>query len=192
MTASRPRNAARTRADILEAARRSFALDGYDRATVRSIAAEVGVDAALVIRYFGSKEKLFVEAVDLDFGFPDVSTVSADAVAEVLLDSFFGIWDERGTFQALLRAAVNAPFAADALQRVFTEQLAPKLISAVPPDNPAQRIGLTAAFISGIAITRYILKTSPVVGLSREELCRWAAPVVRTFLVGPLPTEPVG
>jgi AcrR family transcriptional regulator len=50
VTATRPRNASQTRADILSAARRRFATEGYDETTLRAVAAEVGVDAALVIR----------------------------------------------------------------------------------------------------------------------------------------------
>ena len=62
MATERPRNAAQTRADILDAARRRFATDGYEPTTLRTIAADVGVDAALVSRYFGSKQDLFATA----------------------------------------------------------------------------------------------------------------------------------
>lgn len=65
VTPPRSRNGPATRSAILEAARNRFALDGYDGAGLREIAAEVGVDAALVCRYFGSKEGLFVEALSL-------------------------------------------------------------------------------------------------------------------------------
>jgi AcrR family transcriptional regulator len=58
MTVIRPRNGAQTRANILSAARRRFD-EGYERTTPRAVAADVGVDAALVIRYFGSKQDLF-------------------------------------------------------------------------------------------------------------------------------------
>jgi hypothetical protein len=70
---------------------------------------------------------------------------------------------------------------------VFAEQVAPKLITATP-DHPVQRIGLMGAFVIGLAITRYVLVNPPVAGLSREELSRWAAPVIKQLLVGPAPT----
>ena len=60
---TRKRDAAATREDILEAAKRQFALKGFDAAGVRDIAAEAGVNPALVNRYFGSKEGLFEEAI---------------------------------------------------------------------------------------------------------------------------------
>jgi len=55
------------------------------------------------------------------------------------------------------------------------------------PDNPAQRIGLMGAFVIGLATTRYVLKNPPIATLSRDELTRWAAPVIRQLLVGPAP-----
>src|SRR5258705_1268035 len=63
----RRRDAAATRSAILEAATRRFACQGYRCAGVREIAADAGVDAAMVNRYFGSKEGLFAEVVEHAF-----------------------------------------------------------------------------------------------------------------------------
>lgn len=60
----RPRNANATRQAILEAARRQFIKDGYDNAGVRAIAADAGIDPALICRYFGSKKQLFSDALE--------------------------------------------------------------------------------------------------------------------------------
>ena len=60
----RPRNAAATRTAILEAARDRFAAESYDDVGMRDIARDVGVDAALISRYFGSKDDLFLAALD--------------------------------------------------------------------------------------------------------------------------------
>jgi len=59
----RHRNAASTREAILGAARNRFILDGYDHAGLRAIAADAGVDPALICRYFGGKELLFAEVL---------------------------------------------------------------------------------------------------------------------------------
>lgn len=186
MTATRPRNASQTRADILSAARRRFATEGYERTTLRAVAADVGVDAALVIRYFGTKQDLFAAAAEFAIELPDLSSVDPDDVAGTLLPRFFAVWEDE-TFVALLRAAMTSQVAADALRRVFAEQVAPKLITATP-DNPIQRIGLMGAFVIGLATTRYVLVNPPIANLSREELSRWAAPVIRQLLVGPAPS----
>lgn len=63
MLSPRPRNAAATRATILNAARQRFVRESYDNVGLREIAADAGVDAALVSRYFGSKEELFREVL---------------------------------------------------------------------------------------------------------------------------------
>ena len=187
VTATRPRNAGQTRADILSAARRRFGAEGYERTTLRVVASDVGVDAALVIRYFGSKQALFAAAADFTIELPDLSNVDPDEVAGILLPRFFAVWEEDETFLALLRAAMTSPVAAEALRRVFAEQVAPKLITATP-DHPIQRIGLMGAFVIGLATTRYVLVNPPIASLSREELSRWAAPVIRQLLVGPAPS----
>jgi AcrR family transcriptional regulator len=186
MTTTRPRNATQTRSDILSAARRRFGAEGYDRTTLRAVAADVGVDAALVIRYFGNKQELFAAAADFTIDLPDLTNVDPGDIAGILLPRFFAVWEEDETFLALLRAAMTSQVAADALRRVFAEQVAPKLITATP-DHPVQRIGLMGAFVIGLATTRYVLVNPPIANLTREELSRWAAPVIQQLLVGPAP-----
>ncbi len=66
MAETRRRDKAATRAALLEAARRRFAEHGYDGTGVRDIAADAGVDATLIFRYFGSKRELFAEAVHIE------------------------------------------------------------------------------------------------------------------------------
>src|SRR6201995_2718774 len=108
MTVTRARNATETRADILAAARQRFGTDGYERTTLRSVAADVGVDPALVIRYFGSKQDLFAAAAEFTLDLPDLSAVDPDDVADALLPSFFAVWEDDATFVALLRAAMTS------------------------------------------------------------------------------------
>lgn len=186
MTSSRARNAGQTRADILEAARRRFGSDGYERTTLRAVAADVGIDPALVIRYFGNKQDLFAAAAEFTLDLPDLAEVEPDEVAGALLSSFFAVWEEDATFVALLRAAMTSPTAADTMRHVFATQVAPKL-AVVTPDNPAQRAGLMGAFVIGLAATRYVLANPAVADLSRDELVRWVGPVIHQLLVGPAP-----
>ncbi len=108
---SRKRDAEATRAAILEAAKTQFALQGYDCTVLRDIAREAGVDVALVKRYFGGKEALFLEALNASFGTDDVRgwdrATFAHEVAAVLAGSPH--IDEARThrFQFLLRAATS-------------------------------------------------------------------------------------
>ncbi|CAA0117520.1 Uncharacterised protein [Mycolicibacterium vanbaalenii] len=168
------------------AARRRFGADGYQRTTLRTVAADVGVDPALIIRYFGSKQELFAEAAEFRIDLPDLRTVHADDVADVLLSRFFAVWEQDTTFLALLRAAMTSESAADALRHVFATQVAPALTS-ITPDHPGQRAGLMGAFVIGLATTRYVLANPAVANLSHEELIRIARPVIRQLLLGPIP-----
>ena len=63
MTTSRPRDAAKTRQLLLDAALRRFAQEGYAATTVRDIAEDAGVNVALIARYFESKEGLYAVAL---------------------------------------------------------------------------------------------------------------------------------
>jgi AcrR family transcriptional regulator len=186
MASPRARNATQTRADILAAARLRFGSDGYERTTLRAVAADVGIDPALVIRYFGSKQELFAAAAEFTLDLPDLTAVHPDDVADALLPSFFAVWEDDTTFVALLRAAMTSPTAADTMRRIFATQVAPKL-ATITPDNPAQRAGLMGAFVVGLAATRYVLANPAVADLSRDELIAWARPVISQLLVGPAP-----
>jgi len=185
VTTSRSRNAPKTRADILAAARERFGSEGYQATTMRAVAADVGVDPALINRYFGSKQELFAEAAEFRIDLPDLTAVDRGDIADVLLSRFFAVWEQDSTFLALLRAAMTSESAADALRRVFATQVAPAL-TAITPDNPAQRAGLMGAFVIGLATARSVLANPAVANLSHEELIRFARPVIHQILLGPV------
>ncbi|MET0898272.1 MAG: TetR family transcriptional regulator [Mycobacterium sp.] len=187
MPAARTRNAEATRADILSAARLRFGADGYDRTTLRAVAADVGVDAALVIRYFGSKQDLFAAAAEFTIDLPDLRGVEPEVLAYALLSRFFAVWEEDATFVALLRAAMTSETAANTMRLVFATQVAPAL-AVVTPDHPAERVGLLGAFVIGLATTRYVLANPAVVNLSHDDMIRWTSPVITQLLTGPAPS----
>lgn len=187
MSRNRPRSATVTRSAILAAARSRFASEGYERTTLRAVANDVGVDAAMVIRYFRSKEALFAAAADLDLRMPDLSGVSPDDLADVLLPRFFAVWEDDETFLALLRASVTSPNIAATLRDVFASQVAPTL-AVLAPDHPAERAGLVGSLILGLAVSRYVLETPALTGLDRTQLVAWVAPLLRQALTGPAPS----
>ena len=187
MTSSfRPRSASRTRAEILAAARARFGASGFERTTMRAVAADAGVDAALVMRYFGNKEALFAEAAEFELHLPDLSNVAPEQLAEVLLPHFFAVWEDDPTFLALLRASMSSPAAAATMQKVFTAQVLPAL-SVVAPDYPAERAAIFGSLVLGLAVSRYVLQTPALAALSRAEVIAWAAPLLRQTLTGAAP-----
>lgn len=183
---TRVRNAEATRADILNAARQRFGAEGYERTTLRAIASDVGVDPALVIRYFGSKQRLFAAAAEFTLHLPDLKGMAPDEMADALLERFFAVWERDTTFVALLRAAMTSAEAAATMRAVFAKQVAPTL-TAVAPDNPAPRAVLIGSLVIGMATTRYALEVPAATSLDHDELARWARPLIRELLVGPPP-----
>ena len=169
MTVTRPRNAAQTRADILSAARRRFGSEGYERTTLRAVAADVGVDAALVIRYFGSKQDLFAAAADFVIDLPDLSNVDPDEVAGICCRASSRC-GKRTNVLGAVTGSDDQPARGRHIKTSLRKAGSAQLITATP-DHPVQRIGLMA-FVIGLAITRYVLVNPPVASLSREEVNR--------------------
>src|SRR3954467_14119450 len=120
-----------TRAAILAAARTRFAAEGYRSASLRAVARDVGVDAALVVRYFGSKPGLFAAATDIDLRVPDLTDGPAGEHGKRLVEHFLSRWDagtpEGQVLLSLLRSAAGDADAAAGLREVFASQLVPAL-----------------------------------------------------------------
>jgi AcrR family transcriptional regulator len=185
MIQERPRRSAATRAAILRAARERFAADGYERATIRAIAADAGIDPSMVMRYYGSKERLFAAAADFDLRLPEIDRDTPD-VGAALVAHFLSRWEGDETLMALLRAGVTNPAAAERLREIFAGQLAP-VAERLAPDAAATRAGLVASQILGLALTRYVLRLPPVTAMTRDEVVGWLAPAVRWYLLGERP-----
>ncbi len=187
------RRSDRTRAAILAAARERFAADGYERATIRAIAADANIDPSMVMRYYGSKEKLFAAAADFRLELPDVDRVPIDAVGATLARHFVDRWERDDTLMALLRVAVTNPVAAGRMRAIFGEQIAPLVARvALDPAEVPVRAGLLATQALGVALCRYVLAIPPVAMLSPEELTAWMAPTLQHALTGsPLPRSAV-
>src|SRR3954467_1663007 len=81
-----------TRRAILAAARARFAADGYERATIRAIARDAGIDPSMVMRYCGGRERLSAGAADLALGLPDLTSVPRDRVGLALARHFMSLW----------------------------------------------------------------------------------------------------
>lgn len=186
MPRSRRRSAPATRAAILSAARARFAGEGYERTTLRAIAGDVGVDAAMVNRYFGSKEALFAEAAEFQLQLPDLTDVAPEDLAGVLLPRFFAVWEDDATFLALMRASATSPRAAAKMREVFASQVAPAL-AVVAPDHPAERAVMYGSLVLGLAFARYVIANPVMAGMERAEIVAWVDPLLRQALTGPAP-----
>ncbi|GFG62599.1 TetR family transcriptional regulator [Mycobacterium kubicae] len=175
-----------TRATILATARTQFGNNGFERTTIRSVAAAAGVDPALVMHYFGSKAELFAAASRLDITFPDLSDVPPDRIADVLLPLFVSVWGPEGPFLPLLRAAATNQAATDALLGVFVDRVAPAL-AAVVPDRAHERAALVGSQVLGLAVARYVLAIPALAEMDDGDLIAWLRPVLAHYLAGRAP-----
>ena len=172
----------RTRASIEQAARRLFAEQGYERTTVREIAGEAGIDASLIIRYFGSKDGLFATVAEPDLHLPDLAAVDPKHMGEVLVGHFLDVWEGASGMPVLLRSAASNEAAAEKLQQMFARQVGPAVASAGSPEMAPMRAGLIASQLLGLAMTRYILRLPPVVAMDREFVVREVGATIQRYI----------
>ncbi|WP_328397900.1 TetR family transcriptional regulator [Streptomyces sp. NBC_00390] len=178
-----PRRSDTTKAAILEAARERFAADGYERATIRAIARDAGIDPSMVMRYYGNKEGLFAAASEFDLRLPELRALPAKHIGAVLVSHFLDRWEQDEVLTALLRASVTNAAAAERAHEIFREQLGPVAAGVCPdPAQAPRRAALAASQILGMALARYVLRFPPAVEMSREEVVRWLAPTVQRYL----------
>ncbi|SFP08637.1 regulatory protein, tetR family [Amycolatopsis arida] len=179
------RSAEETKSKILAAARERFAADGYDRATIRAIAAEAHIDPAMVMRYFGNKEGLFAAAAEFDLALPDLAQVPRDRIGRALATHFLNRWEGDEALTLLLRAAVTNPTVAERMRQIFAAQLSP-VVAAVSEGTSSTtapvRAGLAATQVLGMALCRYVLAFPPVVSMTREEIIDWIGPTLQRYL----------
>lgn len=170
---------------ILGAARARFATDGYDRATVRAIAADAGVDPSMVMRYFGSKRQLFAQTAEFDLRLPDLTATPREQVGHALATHLLDRWESDDGLQILLRTATTDDDAAQRMRAIFAGQLAPQIATLTgDPATAATRAGLVATQALGTALCRYVLRLPPVVAMSRAEIVTWIAPTLQRYLTG--------
>ena len=184
----RDRRSDRTRGAILHAARDRFAAQGYDRTTIRGVAADADIDPSMVMRYFGSKAQLFEAALSIDLRLPDLAAVPHEEIPQVLVRHFVDRWEGDPTDDALLvllRSAVTNEQAAARTHEIFASQVAPALSAALGRELAGRRAGLVAAQLLGLALTRYLVRLPAVTALTRDEIEQALIPAIRATLDAP-------
>jgi AcrR family transcriptional regulator len=189
----RRRGSPDTRSAILAAARASFADHGFAGTTIRGVASSAGVDAALVHHYFGTKDELFLAALELPV---DPRKLIGPAVAgpvehaaERFLGVFLSVWDDPDIQPSLL--AVARGIMDPSANRLLSEGLLPVVIqpigAALGIDRPAERMPLVASQVIGLIMLRYVLGVEPLASMPREKLIATYAPTIQRYLTGDLP-----
>jgi AcrR family transcriptional regulator len=178
-----------TRGAILAAARRRFAAAGYEGASLRAIAADAGVDPAVVAHFFGSKDGLFRAAVGWPFDpAPAVAAIAGPGpgpLPERLARVFLGFWEDPATgaaLLALLRSAMTHEATAGLLREFVVRHLFGHLAGLLEGPRAELRVDLAAAHLIGVAVLRYALRVEPVASAGVDELVAWVTPALAHYL----------
>lgn len=182
-----------TREAIVRAARRLFADLGYDRTTIRAIAAEAGVDAALVVHFFGSKQQLFLVVVELPFEpaavLPRLLAGDRAGVGERLARFLVAVLEDpdgRGRLTGIVRAAASEPEAARMLRELITERIVTPLADTLGVEDARLRANLVGSQVVGLVMARYVVGVEPLASLAPDALVRAVAPTFQRYLTEPL------
>jgi AcrR family transcriptional regulator len=163
-----------TRDEILRAARKRFAQHGYDRATFRTIAADAGVDPALVVQFFGSKQELFVAATTSPITLAELSDQSAAdpyRFAQLLLE-WLSNEDARDAVIARIRSAATEPAAAEMVRAMIGGQIV-EFAKRLDGDDAEVRASLMATQFLGVVWARHVVQLEPLASMAPDDVATW-------------------
>lgn len=186
-----------TRDEILAVARKRFLVDGYEAVTMRSVATEAGVDAALISYFFGSKQGLLGAALAL-------SASPADVLAEVLpgdlstlpervLRGLVTTWDDPergGPLRVMAAAAARDRSVARLVREMAEREVIGRIAERLGGADARQRAAVFSSQLTGIIFSRYLLGIEPIATMPVDELVRRLAPGLRAVLRPVRPPNP--
>ncbi len=180
-----------SREEILAAARPLFAERGLHRTSVRAIAAEAGVDPALVMYFFGTKRDLFLEAIDLPVDpavvIPAVLDGDPAEVGERLARFVVGALedpDRRQRFAGLLQSASADPEIAEILRSRLTRDILEPIAQRLGTDRPEFRAAMAMSQIAGLTMARHVVGLDVLRAAGPDELVAALAPTLQRYLAG--------
>jgi AcrR family transcriptional regulator len=181
-----------TRDAILGAARERFSEQGYDRVRMRDVAAAAGVDVALVTYHFGSKDGLFLAALEMPV---PMAVLLRDVLDDGRIDDFgerflrrvLEVWDDErtgGALVALVRSAMSHPPARERLGEFVQTELLARIAARLDVPDARARAALFGSQLIGLMLYRHLLHVEPVASMPAEQLVQRAAPALQRHLTG--------
>lgn len=175
------------REKIAACARAAFIEKGYDATTLRGIARDAGCDSAMVAYYFGSKQRLFRECMNLPLD-PAQLVLSSlmegrEGAGRRLLNTALQLYEEQltaDTMNALMRALIVDASTNQRFKHYMKSDVIDRVAQFSPhPNQLAEEIELTMATMYGIVTMRYIVQLEPLASMPRERFIRQLAPTVQ-------------
>jgi AcrR family transcriptional regulator len=210
--ASRPPEAGQDRRELIRlAAVELFARHGYRGTTVRAIAERAGVDPALVMYHFGSKENVFStvirETMRAEELLPELPRLldevgDTDSAADGtrpggpgsrLLRGFLTRWEDAATRPSLLvvfRSAMEHPEASQLFREVAGGELLLPIARRIPAPDPELRAALVASLLVGLVTGRYVVPIEPLAGMALDTVVDLYGPYADDMLLGRLGGSP--
>jgi AcrR family transcriptional regulator len=179
-----------TRDEILAAARRAFSELGYEKATIRGIATDAGVDPALVCHYHGTKEGLFAAALELPLHPQEVlaaATADPARVGATIARSFLQAWEPPETrvrLMAMLRSAMTNDTAMAMVREMLTREVFAPITEMLGVPDGRLRATLVGSQLIGLAMMRYVAELEPLASASIDDLVAAVGPTVQRYLTG--------
>ncbi|MFI1312112.1 TetR family transcriptional regulator [Streptomyces albidoflavus] len=155
----------RTREQILDGARECFAERGYDATSVRRIAETAGVDQALVHHFYGTKGKLFLNALEIPWRMPEAAVGDRVGLGSRIALAHLQVWEDasaRPATMTTLRSAATHRSAAAVLRDYATGATREALDKAITGEDAELRIALIAINLIGLSLTRHLVRLDPV------------------------------
>jgi len=192
-TAGRRPGESGTRAAILDAATAAFAETGYDRTTIRGVAAAAGVDPALVLHYFGSKEALFEAALELPVRPAEIfargAAAGPDQLGTTIVRTFLEAWEPPETrvrLMAMLRSAMTNEAAMAMIRDLLVREVFAPITQALGVPDAQLRATLVGSQLLGLGMMRFVGRIEPLASASIDELVAAVGPTVQRYLAGEL------
>lgn len=185
-----------TRESILVAARGRFAAAGYRGASIRAIAADAGVDPALVHHYFGTKRALFAAVLEVPADPAEVARRIVDAprdeIGAAVVRTFLAVWgrpEHRERLRVILASAATDPEVAAMVRDFAVDALLGPVADRLDVDRPRVRASAAASQMIGFALLAYVIGVESLASLDVDEVVALYGPTVQHHLTGDLDTQ---
>ena len=187
---SRAEQRRRTEARILDAATQVFVAAGYERTTIRAVASAAGVDAGLVMHYFGSKQELFRRVIDAA-PFPGVSGPPEQAAEQILATLAGRLASEPTASLAVLRSMLTSPEASSVVSAAMARYQA-QISQAIPAGDAGLRAAVISAIILGVTVSRHLIKHDELAVADPAEIIDLLRPCVMSLAAQPPSAKEAG
>jgi AcrR family transcriptional regulator len=181
---SRAEQRRRTEARILAAAAQIFLTAGYERTTIRAVASAAGVDAALVMHYFGSKQELFRQVIETA-PVPSISGAPGQAAEQILASLADRLASEPTASLTLLRSMLTNPEAASAAS-VAAARYEAQIAQAIPASDASLRAAIISAITLGVMVSRHLIKSDELATADPAQVISLLRPCMTSLAAQPL------